>query len=81
MPRFYFDTREDGRLIEDDEGFELPDLRTAEREALETAAAIFRDKMRIGSAQPVTIEVRTEDHRRVLAATVSVHIERATPPD
>jgi len=77
MPRFYFDAREDDDFVPDDEGLELPDLSTAEREALETAASIAWDKLRTGAVRAVTIEVRTEDrHRRILAATVSLHVER-----
>ena len=75
MPRFYFDARADHVFIEDDEGVELPDLTAVEREALEVVANIGRDKIRTGSCA-VTIEVRTEDRRRVLAATVSLHVER-----
>jgi len=76
MPRFYFDTRQDETFFPDEEGMEFPDLTAAEREAGETAASIARDQMRNGRAQCITVEVRNEDRRRLLAATVSLHIER-----
>jgi hypothetical protein len=77
MPRFFFDTREDDSFIPDDEGIELADLTAAEQEALEAAASIARDKLPAGEARSVTIEVWTEDRRRVIAATVMLHVERA----
>jgi hypothetical protein len=67
MPRFFFDTREDDSFIPDDEGIELADLTAAEQEALEAAASIARDKLPAGEARSVTIEVWTEDRRRVIA--------------
>jgi hypothetical protein len=77
MPRFFFDTREDDSFIPDDEGIELADLTAAEQEALEAAASIARDKLPAGEARSVTIEVWTEDRRRVIATTVMLHVERA----
>jgi hypothetical protein len=76
MPRFFFDTREDDTFIPDDEGMELSNLTAAEQEALEAAASIARHKLPTGEARSITIEVWTEDRRRVIAATVTMHVER-----
>jgi len=80
MPRYYFPAREDDTSIPDDEGFELPDLSAAEREALLTLACMGRDLLPTGEVSSVTIEVWTEDRRRVLAATLTLHIERSDIP-
>ena len=79
MPRYFFDAREDDALTPDHEGIELPDLTAAEHEALEAAASIARDELLAGQARSITIEVWTEDRRRVLAATVSMYVDRGDP--
>jgi hypothetical protein len=80
MARFFFHIREDDTFIPDDEGVELTDLSAAEQEALEAVASIARDRLPAGQARSITIEVRTEDSRCVLAATVSMHVERGVRP-
>ena len=61
MPRFYFDLRDAGDFLEDDEGLELPDLVAATREALEAAAGGgLRHSRGAGSAlSPSRSAVRT----------------------
>ena len=82
MAKYYFDLREGGSLVEDDEGQELPDLDAAEREAAEVAAEISRDKLPKGNAREIIIEVRNEHGQRVLTATVGLEIVRVAPaPD
>ena len=80
MPRFYFDVHEGARFIPDDEGLELANLDRAEREAAKAAAEIGRDRLPSGDAREITIEVRDEHHRMVLAVMVSMHIKRVFPP-
>lgn len=43
MPRFYFDVREGATFLPDDEGLELPNLDTAEREAEIAARSVGSD--------------------------------------
>src|SRR5215208_1249561 len=64
MPRFYFDLRENGTFIEDEEGMSLPDLAAAKYEAAVTAAEIGRDRLPEGGLQSVTIDVRDENGRQ-----------------
>lgn len=42
MPRYFFHIR-DSAVVQDREGTELPDLRTARAEAIHTAGAILRE--------------------------------------
>jgi hypothetical protein len=79
MPLFYFDVRENGTFIQDDEGMELRDLEAAEVEAAEAAASIGRDRLPKGSVNSITVEVSNEDRRRVLTATVSLRVHRVEP--
>lgn len=48
MPRYYLHIRDEGRLVEDPDGSELPDLEAAHAEALEGARIIVAVKVRAG---------------------------------
>lgn len=74
MPRFYFDIREDGSFIEDEEGHDLPDVKAAELEAVGAAAEIVRDRFREGSLRSLTIDVRDRNSDQVLSATISLDV-------
>ena len=78
MPTFYFDVRGDGGFIHDEDGLEVPDLATAEREAAETAATIARDRFGRGEAE-IVIDIRDERGARVATVAASVSIIRARP--
>ncbi|HEX2555416.1 MAG TPA: hypothetical protein VHL98_17085 [Microvirga sp.] len=80
MPLFYFDTREGGKFIPDDEGLEFRDLDAAEQAAAETAAEMGRDRLPSGDSRDVTVEVRNEHGQRVLTVRVSMEIDRVAPP-
>ena len=79
MARFYFDLREDGRFIYDEEGQECRDLDHAEQVACETAAEIGRDALPKTDDRKIILEVRDEQKQRVLTATVSLEVIRVDP--
>ena len=79
MPRFYFDVREGARFVPDDEGLEFASLEAAEHEAACTAAEIGRDRLPIGDAREITVEVRNEHRQRVLTIKVSMEVDRVEP--
>lgn len=79
MPCFYFDVREGSRFMPDDEGLEFSGLDHAEREAAMAAAEIGRDRLPVGDAREITIEVRNEHRQRVLTVTMSMQIGRVVP--
>ncbi len=68
-----------GRASSDDEGLEFANLDQAEREAAKAAAEIGRDRLPCGEAREITIEVRDEHHRFVLAVMLSMRIRRTDP--
>ncbi len=45
MPQFYFHIREQDRLISDEEGMVLRDLKEAKQEALESCLDLVRNRM------------------------------------
>jgi hypothetical protein len=45
MPQFYFHIREQGRLIPDEEGMNLRDLKEAQQEALESCLDLVRNRV------------------------------------
>ena len=58
--RFFFDTRDDENLIEDEEGIELPDLQAAKFMAAESLAEIARDVIPGATRRILAVEVRDE---------------------
>ena len=74
MPRFHFHIIEDGRVIEDEEGQELPEAEAVRREAVETGASIARDAFIRGSASQVIVDVRRDDEQ-YLKVSISIVVE------
>jgi hypothetical protein len=74
MPRFHFHIIEDGRVIADEEGQELPEAEAVRREAVETGASIARDAFIRGSASQVIVDVRRDDEQ-YLKVSISIVIE------
>src|SRR4051812_18746160 len=81
MPRFFFDVRENGTVSPDEEALEFPDLDAAEREAAVAASAIARDRLPNGRSREIVMEVRDGDRQHLLTVTVSLHVERGSPPE
>jgi len=74
MPRFYFDLRQDAKLVADEEGEELSDIAAARREA--AIAAIHLAKELLGDAPgSLIVEVRDENGAHVGRAKVSLDVE------
>ena len=74
MPRFYFHIVEDGRVIADEEGQELPERDAVRREAVETGASIARDAFIRGSESRVIVDVRNGDEL-FLKVSISLTVE------
>src|SRR3981081_842208 len=74
MLRFYFHIVEDGRVITDEEGQELPERDAVRREAVETGASIARDAFIRGSASRVIVDVRNGDEL-FLKVSISLTVE------
>jgi len=81
MPRYYFDLREDGSFVEDEDGLSLPNINAAQREAAETAAEIGRDRLPKGGVQFVTIDVRDENGDNLLSVTATLEVKRSSQQD
>ena len=80
MPRFYFDLRENGTLIEDEEGMEVADVSAAETEAVKTAVEMARDRLPGSKLSSITIDVRDRNGDHVLTATATLEVKRASRP-
>ena len=74
MPRFHFHIIEDGHVIADEEGQELPETEAVRREAVEAGASIARDAFIRGSASRVIVDVRSGD-QQFLKVTISLTVE------
>lgn len=74
MPRFYFDVRQDDDLDADEEGVELSDVATAQREAVMGAIDLTKELLNEAQANLV-VEVRDEDGQHVALAHVSLDVK------
>ena len=79
MPKYYFDIREKGRFVPDEERTDLPDMDAAEREAAELAASIGRDRLPSSESRAIIVEARNEHRQRVMTVTASLDIVRVRP--
>ena len=71
MPSFFFHVREGGRLIEDPDGSDLPDLETARAGALAAARVAIAEQIRMGkSVGDRSFEI-TDEAGRVLATVTA----------
>jgi hypothetical protein len=75
MPRFYFDVRQDGKVIADDEGEELPDTAAAISEASLAATQLAKERLR-SPRDTLVVEVRDEQGQPVVRAKVLLDVER-----
>jgi len=75
MPRFHFHIIEDGRVIADEEGQELPETEAVRGEAVKAGASIARDAFIRGSATQVVVDVRKGDEL-FLKVSISLIVER-----
>ena len=76
MPRFYFDVRDGGSFIEDDDGLVLPDLEAARDEATRALADMGRDALPGAVVRELAIEVRDEAKQPLLRAVLRLEIEQ-----
>jgi hypothetical protein len=76
VPRFYFDVRDDGNIIPDDEGSEFESLDAAVHAAACSTAEIGTDRLAKGDTRAVVLEVRDDQGQRVCTVTASMKIER-----
>jgi hypothetical protein len=74
MQRYHFHIRENGRLIEDEEGQEFGDREAVRKEAVETGASIARDAFMSGSARLVVVDVQSEE-QTCLRVSISLLVE------
>jgi hypothetical protein len=58
MPRYFFDTRDDDRLLSDDEGLELPDMEAVKVQAAKSLAELARDVLPCSTRRELAVEVR-----------------------
>ena len=76
MPRLYFDVIASGKLAEDEEGIEMPDIAAAENEAAISAMAIGYDEFPShGGNGMVIVEVRNKEGQRLASATATMALQ------
>jgi hypothetical protein len=58
MPRYFFDTRDNGTLIKDEVGFEFGDLNSVKEQAALSLAELARDVLPGSVRRELSVEVR-----------------------
>ena len=76
MPRYYFDSIENGRTLRDEEGLELADVEEARIEALKALGGIVKDSMPDGDTAQFVVAVRDGNPDPVITAVLSLSVLR-----
>lgn len=72
MPLYYFDTIENGRHIEDDDGTRCASLEDVRMEAMKALPSIAKESIpKDGDRQAYTVLVRDHDGQSVYSATLT----------
>lgn len=71
MPRYFFDTIDDGVLTTDTTGLVLPDREAARREAIRSLPYMAMDSLPDGSSRAFSVKVRDEAGARLFIAELS----------
>lgn len=74
MTRYFFDTRDNGSLITDEIGVELPTVEAAKNEAARSLAELALDVLPSKVSRDLAVEVRDDTHV-VLRATLRFEAE------
>ncbi len=81
MPRYFFDYRDGEQLATDSEGTELPDLGTAQAEAVQTLAELARDALPGSRRKSLVMLVRDEAGRDKLELSLRFEVKDAEADD
>ena len=72
MPRFFFDTHDNGRVLHDEEGTELPDMDAVRKAVMSALPKIAADEIpTAGDRQHFAVLVSDEDGHPVYSATLN----------
>jgi hypothetical protein len=71
MPMFFFDTRDDGALVNDDVGLEFPDLETVRMQAAKSLAELAADVLPRSTERCLGVDVRDECNRAILTTELT----------
>jgi hypothetical protein len=77
MPRYYFDYRDGGTFLEDDEGLEFDGIERVRDEATRALATAARDAIPGSIRREISIEVRDETRRPILRAALWFEVQHA----
>ena len=71
MPRYFFDFWEDGNLIADDEGTDVPDFKTAKDEAVVDLAELMKEILPAGGSHELKLILRDETGEQLLELAIN----------
>lgn len=71
MPLYFFDTRDNDKLIRDDEGLELPDVQAATKEASRSLVELAQEVLPGKTEHCLRVDVRDDQDRDVLTTELT----------
>jgi hypothetical protein len=80
MPRYYFDTRDNGSVMADEVGLDLQDVEAARDEAVRGLADLARDVLPDSIRRMLSIEVKDAFKRPLLQTVLVFEVKYLAPP-
>jgi hypothetical protein len=74
MPRCFFDTCDEGRLIRDEEGQDVVDINEAHKLATTALVDMARDAIPGAVRRELTVEVRDDTNRQLIRASLWLEV-------
>lgn len=71
MPQYFFDTRDDDKVVCDHEGLELPDVQAATKVAARSLAELALEVLPSSTARCLGVDVRDDRQREVLTTELT----------
>ncbi len=71
MPRYFFDTRDDGQVLADDVGLDLSGIEQARTFAAKSLAELALDALPGATRRCLGVDVSDEQHRPVLTTELT----------
>jgi len=70
--QFFFDFRDDGTLVSDDVGGELPTREKGREEAIGALALLMKDRRPYGDQRTFAVDMRDDSGRIIFTATLTL---------
>lgn len=74
MPHYFFDEIDNGRVVRDETGYELPDMDAAKEAAIDALPDMARDQLPDGDEHLFAVRVRDTTGRELLEVSLTLTV-------